>query len=409
MVRCRCEREAHGLVRAGHQTSRSRLRPALREVVVTLVHAPVWLLASLASCGESMTAPQGTAATQVAVGLDHACALDSRGRIRCWGGNREGQLGIGSTAESFTPTEVSTDVRFTSVAAGGILTCGISVDSIAYCWGSLFVPFSPGGDSVPLRPAEIPNHRWRSLSLSIGYVCGVQTDGLARCWGGNSHGQLGITELARTVTPVLVDSTTRFTRVVAGPRHACAVTVVGQVMCWGLNYSGQIGNGSAHTGVEPPALVMSDERFAEVAVGGDHTCALTSDGTPWCWGDNSFGQLAWPQPGASRVPRPAVGGPRFRGITAGAEHTCGVSDDGQVYCWGRNFFGQLGDGTRQARATILPVAGGARFSSVAAGQSFTCAIAVGGVPWCWGHNGGGQLGDGSRDSRQLPAPTYWEP
>ena len=32
---------------------------------------------------------------ELALGEDHTCALLNSGRIKCWGGNREGQAGIG--------------------------------------------------------------------------------------------------------------------------------------------------------------------------------------------------------------------------------------------------------------------------------------------------------------------------
>ena len=61
-------------------------------------------------------------------------------------------------------------------------------------------------------------------------------------------------------------------------------------MCWGLGSHGQLGDGSRLTRQAPVAVSgLSD--VAEVHCGDTHTCARTTGGQIYCWGDSHDGQL----------------------------------------------------------------------------------------------------------------------
>jgi len=96
-----------------------------------------------------------------------------------------------------------------------------------------------------------------------------------------------------------------------------------------------------------------------VAVGWYHACGLTADGSAWCWGDNSAGQLGLGRRDtlAHRTPEPLPGALRFRTLSLGGYHTCGISLSGGLYCWGRNEHGQLGEGSVADRWQPTRVAG----------------------------------------------------
>jgi len=51
--------------------------------------------------------PGVTDVTELALGADHACALERNGRIWCWGSNAHGQLGDGTTARRTSPARVA--------------------------------------------------------------------------------------------------------------------------------------------------------------------------------------------------------------------------------------------------------------------------------------------------------------
>ena len=81
-----------------------------------------------------------------------------------------------------------------------------------------------------------------------------------------------------------------------GNGHGCALGRNGQrVACWGKNDHGQLGNGgtsdaaAAVTVVDDHGVPLSG--LTAVAAGAAHSCALRSDHTVFCWGDNSAGQL----------------------------------------------------------------------------------------------------------------------
>lgn len=99
----------------------------------------------------------------------------------------------------------------------------------------------------------------------------------------------------------------------------------------------------------PPSLpqkLIPLNGIAQVAVGGSHTCALTSSGGVLCWGWNYFGQVG-DGTTADRSTPTAVSslGSGVQAIAAGGEHTCALTSSDGALCWGRNQFGQVGDGS----------------------------------------------------------------
>ncbi len=152
---------------------------------------------------------------------------------------------------------------------------------------------------------------------------------------------------------------------------------------------------------------------ASVAAGTHHSCAVTDDGTVFCWGRNDNGQLGLGTTTNHDAPQAiATGLPPVEQIAAGEQFTCAVSLDAPqaVYCWGRNTEGQLGVGppdtyrtSPQQLGTWLDTDNDATttpmvFLALAAGSQHACAVSMGepGLrTYCWGHHGEGELGIGA--------------
>lgn len=89
-------------------------------------------------------------------------------------------------------------------------------------------------------------------------------------------------------------------------------------------------------------------------------------------------------------------------LVADAGRACAVRSNGTAVCWGQNVFGELGDRTTQDPPAPSFVHGLADVVELGAGQSHTCARIADRRVWCWGDNTDGQLGDGSLERRPAP-------
>jgi len=76
-----------------------------------------------------------TDAVAVSMGGDFACALRADGTVACWGDNREGQLGDGTTTARSSARIVAGLPTITQVAAGTRFACALAVDRTVHCWG----------------------------------------------------------------------------------------------------------------------------------------------------------------------------------------------------------------------------------------------------------------------------------
>lgn len=298
----------------------------------------------------------------------HSCALDVEGRAYCWGANGSGQLGIGAPdpSASLLPRAVRSDVRFDTLVSGDRHTCGLTRAGEAYCWGGGFFGqlgvaqpetfCAPGGEPCNPAPRRVEfAERLGQISAGRDHTCGV-TDGRdAYCWGMNGTGQLGDSTLMDRAVPTLVVGGLAFESIAAGGLHTCGVTVDGEGYCWGANIGGRLGIGTSPSITSVPLLVLGGNSFASITAGEDHTCGIATDGTAYCWGINTQGQLGIPGAATAYEPMQILG-MKFNAASAGAAHTCAMGTDAILYCWGWNGTGQLGT-PGPSRAVPTAVAG----------------------------------------------------
>ena len=332
---------------------------------------------------------------QISSGSSHTCVLKGDGTVYCWGYNGIGQLGDNTTSQRLTPVQV------VGVGGTGNLT-GVSM-------------IAAGGTGA------------------ASYSCALKSDGTVFCWGYNGYGQLGNNSTANGYAPVQVlgvGGTGNLNNITAittnngylgSEGHACALKADGTVFCWGNNAKGQLGDGTTTQRLTPVQVVGVGGTgnligVSAIAAGESFTCAIKSDGTVYCWGDNVYGELGINSSDSNNHTAPAqvvgVGGTGnltgVSAISANNGSVCTLKSDGSMYCWGYNDSGQLGDGTTARKNSPVQVKGVGgtgnltSISSISAGGYSSCAVKSDGTAYCWGSNNNGQLGDNTTTQRLTP-------
>jgi alpha-tubulin suppressor-like RCC1 family protein len=326
----------------------------------------------------------------IAAGVSHSCVLLSNGTARCWGYNGWNELGAQNGTSSSVPivaAGVAGSNRGTSIDASNQHNCVVTREARAYCWGK---------DDYDQLGKRFTSADVIGIGAGNEHTCALVYPGTVRCWGRGGSGRLGnSTPWFDEWSWVTVNNVTTATALAVGHTHACAALVDGTVRCWGDNSSGQVGDDSGLSAVDSGELVVDVAGAIGVAAGGAHSCALLSNGTVKCWGDNSLGQLGDGTNMSQPVAVPVLGLTAAVAIDAGHSHTCAVLEDGTARCWGSNGAGELGDGTAEERANPVVVEGLEGVRAIAAGGSHTCAVLDNGRVYCWGYNYHGQLGDGT--------------
>ncbi len=156
---------------------------------------------------------------------------------------------------------------------------------------------------------------------------------------GRRHGAAAPADLASQCVPAPAGAGC-VAQLSAGGRHTCAVKKDGSVWCWGDNTMGQLGDGTLEVRTAPVKVAaLAGIDVVEVSGGIDHTCAFTAGGDVYCWGDNTMGQLGVVDAEGVKLsgggtPRKVTGLSAVKALSAGGKHTCVVDQAGSVLCFG---------------------------------------------------------------------------
>ena len=300
---------------------------------------------------------------------------------------------------------------------------------------------------------RVPTGRSRLLQRHRTYVVIVQVFGAfgsrLRFRGRSDRSVCGAPGLAAAVTPP------SYVQITIGGNHTCAVTSGGLIYCWGNNGFGQLGDGATQNRLKPVPVQVGALRFRRVTAGWYHTCAETTDGKAYCWGNNTWGQLGIGSvSGASRLTPVAVAGARtFRQLPSRVtahlrrHHRRRVLLGRQPGRWagqppqhwlhpqrpgacdrrpglqvGRSrrsphlrpdhvfagvllqidSLGQLSNGTTAFHLAPAIIAGNRLYKQVSTGSIHSCALGIDDKAYCWGDNFSGQVGDGTTTRSLVP-------
>lgn len=321
--------------------------------------------------------PEGLLAEQLAAGRGHACAVESGGRLRCWG-----------ALPASLPE--APEGSFVHVSAEGDNTCAVTSGGAVTCWGA-----------SSLEPPDLTS----VVEVSVGadHACALDREGAIQCWGRDLFWQAsppirdaGPVDLGAGAFGCVADGErlscfgeaghglradapdVRGVRSVAvGERHACVVDGSGSARCWGSSDGGRL-------------AVPSGQRWSAVAVDGEGSCGIREGGDLVCWGDR-YGDVLEPGPFASvrggqdhfvalaeDGSLTCIGAdescglpesPGYADADAGAGSTCAVTVDGELRCEGGG---------------VADAPSGASWSRVSVGSGGACTLNTSGQITCWG-------------------------
>lgn len=274
----------------------------------------------------------GVVPAKVKVGENFSCILTTNGRVKCWGAADLGAIGTGvggyigihpsHMGDNLQYADLGTGRTAKSISLGSSHACAILDNNKLKCWGfnsngglglgdTTNRGASPNqmGDNLPY--VDLGTGRTvKSVVGAAQSTCAILDDNSLKCWGDNSFGQLGLgdtnhrgdgaNEMGDNLPAVNLGTGRYPVKIASNGYNFCAVLDNQSLKCWGRSASGNLGIGNANSKGEnlsdmgdalPFVDLGTDFKVASVASHSYGFCATNTSGKAKCWGGNYYGNL----------------------------------------------------------------------------------------------------------------------
>jgi alpha-tubulin suppressor-like RCC1 family protein len=201
-------------------------------------------------------------AVEVGTSGQVSCARKQDGTVWCWGKNQLGQVGNGSTTTReergvSKPAQVVGVAGATAIAVGDYESCALTGGGTVRCWGyNKYGGVGDGTTEVRSSSVEVSGvSRATQVAVGTHHSCAITRSG-AMCWGYNGYGQLGDDTYTSRTTAVKVKNLSGAVHIEGGLDHSCALMDDGSVRCWGAAGEGQLGDGTWRRSLVPVTVTI---------------------------------------------------------------------------------------------------------------------------------------------------------
>ena len=332
---------------------------------------------------------------KISTGSQYNLAIDNEGNIWSWGYNYHGQLGDGTKVDKISPVQITTETKFKEVSAGNGYDHSLAIDEEGNIWSwgcNKKGQLGDGTTTDSYNPKKITTGT-KFIKIEAGCLVSFAIDENRDLWGwgDNRWGQLGYeTEDIKNI-PTKLNLNIKVKDISAKYYHNLLIDTEGNIWSWGDNGHGQVGNGNKEDSVKKPIQILQGTKFSKVATVIYFSLALDTNGNLWTWGWNNYGQLGNGTQTDCYIPKQIQTETSFSQIGAMSDFSVALDIDGNIWAWGNNGGGQLGDGTTVNKTKPQKIKSKNKFKEILVGGNFVKAKDINGNLWGWGSNEYGQV------------------
>ncbi|MDR3458358.1 MAG: hypothetical protein P4N60_12985 [Verrucomicrobiae bacterium] len=220
-------------------------------------------------------------------GAAHSLVLKSDGSLWAMGYNLDGELGDGTTNNSYYPEQIFT-TNIAAISAGGLHSLCLASNGSLWAMGiNVYGQLGDGTTNSVSLPKIIVYSNVTAIAAGYFHSLFLKSDGSLWGMGNNGVGQLGDGTTNDVHIPEEIVAS-NVVSIAAGPAYSLFIKRDGSM--WAMGQSGNNLTNVLNFATNQPIQIF-ERGPSWFAAGYYHSLFITSDGSLWASGNNDYGQL----------------------------------------------------------------------------------------------------------------------